>query len=58
MRNLARLLLFPKRSVRMSEHLMINKKCYLDSQLKKEQNKDKVQAVLRLHGFLFNNMIF
>jgi hypothetical protein len=37
----ARLLLFPKRSVRTSEHLMINKDdLYL--QLKKEQNKDKV----------------
>ena len=37
---------------------MMNKECYLYLQLKKEQNKDKVQAVLRLHGFLFNNMIF
>jgi hypothetical protein len=42
MRNLARLLLFPKRSVRTSKHLIINKECYLYSQLKKEQNKYKV----------------
>ena len=47
MRNLARLLLFPKRSVRTSEHLMINKECYLYLRLKKEQNKYSKKSTLR-----------